>query len=473
MPTFDGDNLVITLDSGVTSIDVEVDLYSDWKEWMLLSDNAKYPPAFRTIGGDNLTPGIEAGAYFFLQNQDGWRIKPPEEDITIFVSGNFAPEDSDAETVVPTDGAYTAAIFGLQPITQKVDELLTVSQEASYNGAVFIDTIDGTPGAAYPCGLLSEPTSTLADGLTIANNLGLKKLLVRGTIVLTQDMSGFLFEGRGTPAVIILNGQTIAGCTFADVMITGDANSSTGVLVDRCLVSSVTNIGAGITESSLLGTNTLVVGTANDGFISNSGAHKTAGMAPIIDLQGAHQSVDIRAYVGALEIAGVSHVSATVEADIDVGVVTLAASDTAGTITIRGIGTLTDNSAGSTVNSDLLINNESIVAEGIIIRQGWSRQVDPTSEMRGIIHLESAGEAVTLPGGATCTFQAYDRAGASIAGYSGSGTLRTIGSDTFFDCSATYTPTAGEAITVRVTITGSGVGDSTHNGLTQIAFPEF
>jgi hypothetical protein len=107
------------------------------------------------------------------------------------------------------------------------------------------------------------------------------------------------------------------------------------------------------------------------------------------------------------------------------------------------------------------------------LRQGWSRRVNPSSEMRGIIHLEQNGDRVTLPGGAACTFQAYDRAGSAIAGFSGSGTLRTVGSDTFFDVSAAYTPVAGEAITVQATITGSGVGGGTHVNFVEIAFPEF
>ena len=79
MPTFDGESLTITLDSAITDVDVGADIYSEWKEWAKISDNAKYPFAFRSSGGDALTPGVTAGAYFFIQNQDGWRIKPPEE----------------------------------------------------------------------------------------------------------------------------------------------------------------------------------------------------------------------------------------------------------------------------------------------------------------------------------------------------------------------------------------------------------
>ena len=86
MPTsFDGANLIITLHAGgaVHTVDVQNDLYSDWKEWMLLADNRKYPPAFRATGGDELVPGLNAGSYYFLQNQLGWRLRPAEEDANI------------------------------------------------------------------------------------------------------------------------------------------------------------------------------------------------------------------------------------------------------------------------------------------------------------------------------------------------------------------------------------------------------
>lgn len=118
MPSFDGPNLIITLDSGVTEVNVEVNLYSDWKEWVKLSDNAKYPPAFRAIGGDPLTATLDAGSYFFLQNQYGWRIKPPEENINISFVGSLVGEDVTQDLFIPTTGAFTVSILGLQPITQ-------------------------------------------------------------------------------------------------------------------------------------------------------------------------------------------------------------------------------------------------------------------------------------------------------------------------------------------------------------------
>ena len=67
MPTFNGNTLVITLDSGVTSVDIIDDIYEPWKDWMLSSSsNRKYPAAFRSDGGNPLSSIINQGSYIFF-----------------------------------------------------------------------------------------------------------------------------------------------------------------------------------------------------------------------------------------------------------------------------------------------------------------------------------------------------------------------------------------------------------------------
>ncbi|MFQ6062619.1 MAG: hypothetical protein ACE5J9_05530 [Methanosarcinales archaeon] len=111
--TFDGDNRLIIVNSGVTSLDVEVDLYSDGKEdWKTDPDLKKLRFPFRVIGGDPLGAGLNAGAYFFLQNQAGadWRIRPQEADHELVITGNLYAEDASLPIFVPTLGDYTVTI---------------------------------------------------------------------------------------------------------------------------------------------------------------------------------------------------------------------------------------------------------------------------------------------------------------------------------------------------------------------------
>ena len=107
--TIDGANTLIVVNGGITAVDVQVDLYSYWKTWVLTSDNAKYFPAFRVIGGDPLGGDTSAGAYFFLQNQYGWRVRPQESNHELTLSGNIFAEDLEQPVFVPTLGAYTVS----------------------------------------------------------------------------------------------------------------------------------------------------------------------------------------------------------------------------------------------------------------------------------------------------------------------------------------------------------------------------
>ncbi len=116
--TFDGNNLIITLPAATATIDVETDLYSDWKEWMKTGTNARYLQAFSgSEGGAPVTATLSSGSYFFLRNDLGWRIRPAEEDATVTFTGNLVPTDLTLPMTTPTVGPYTVMLVGLQPIT--------------------------------------------------------------------------------------------------------------------------------------------------------------------------------------------------------------------------------------------------------------------------------------------------------------------------------------------------------------------
>lgn len=103
---FDGDNLLILLPE-VGEYDAKVDLYSDWKEWVQLADNAKYPPAFDTTGGDPIDPTTSIDAFYFLRNDLGWRIKAAEQSGDVTIQGNVFPRDFNLPSFLAPDGAFT------------------------------------------------------------------------------------------------------------------------------------------------------------------------------------------------------------------------------------------------------------------------------------------------------------------------------------------------------------------------------
>ena len=101
--TFDGPNRLIQLATTGT-FDVERNLYSAWKEWVQLSDNAKFPVAFDTTGGDDIGGGQQIAPYFFIRNDNGWRIRAPEADGETILQGNAFPRDPAQALFVQASG---------------------------------------------------------------------------------------------------------------------------------------------------------------------------------------------------------------------------------------------------------------------------------------------------------------------------------------------------------------------------------
>lgn len=105
--TFDGSAKLILVDTGVTALDVQVDLYGAWKEWVATSDNAKFLPALTAIGGDPISGAVSLGSTFFLEN--GWRIRPYSGNHTLTVEGNLYTREG-VSPFVAAVGSYNVMV---------------------------------------------------------------------------------------------------------------------------------------------------------------------------------------------------------------------------------------------------------------------------------------------------------------------------------------------------------------------------
>ena len=105
--TFDGPNKLILINYGETEIDVEIDIYSGWKEWMTSSETAMFLPAIRVVGGDPIDQTRSVGGTFFLIN--GWKIRTWSGDHALIVSGNLYSDDG-LDPFVTVLGDYTTSI---------------------------------------------------------------------------------------------------------------------------------------------------------------------------------------------------------------------------------------------------------------------------------------------------------------------------------------------------------------------------
>ena len=116
--TFDGENKLIICNPGESQIDVKVDIYSNWKEWVLLRDNSKFLEAIRNVGGDPITEILSLGATYFLMN--GWRIRPAEESYDLYINGNLYVNEG-GSPFVDTIGDWNVKI--LSTVSNLIDTI--------------------------------------------------------------------------------------------------------------------------------------------------------------------------------------------------------------------------------------------------------------------------------------------------------------------------------------------------------------
>jgi len=140
--TFDTIQKLIICKSGITELDVEIDLYSDAKEnWQTdpLLNKFRFP--IRTIGGDDTLEGEVAPLYAFLLY--GWRIRPDEANhILNIINGAVVVEGSPgSDPFADTAGAYNVRVRMYVPVkaTQINSDILS---------AQTLGFADGTVGAA-------------------------------------------------------------------------------------------------------------------------------------------------------------------------------------------------------------------------------------------------------------------------------------------------------------------------------------
>jgi hypothetical protein len=108
--TIDAASKRLILDSASTTAK---ELFRAWADWMLLSDNSKYQPAFRATGGDDLGDGLSIPPYYFLLN--GWRVRPMESSHNLTISGNLFVEGGGVP-VVSTLGTYQVNVNYTIPV---------------------------------------------------------------------------------------------------------------------------------------------------------------------------------------------------------------------------------------------------------------------------------------------------------------------------------------------------------------------
>lgn len=148
--TFDGENRLILINYGVTTIDVQTDIYSAWKRWVGQIDNQKYPQALKVIGGDPIDQTNIITPYYFLTN--GWRVRPFEGNHSLTITG-----------IILTDNNQDPLVATLQPWNISITRIVPVKAESVLSGGAAAPTAQQNAQAVWEA-LLSSMAGATAGG---------------------------------------------------------------------------------------------------------------------------------------------------------------------------------------------------------------------------------------------------------------------------------------------------------------------
>lgn len=159
--TFDPEHKLIILNENVTSFSV-ADIYSRWKDWIIKDDNAKYLPAFYSIGGDIVDPtiGTTIPLYAFLIN--GWRIRPQERDHTLVVYGGVIIVEGGGDPFTKVLGNYQVSIRYSQPV-QAIGVSTSSNSGSGVSATAIREEIDNNSTKLHT---ILEIINTIKNGLT-------------------------------------------------------------------------------------------------------------------------------------------------------------------------------------------------------------------------------------------------------------------------------------------------------------------
>lgn len=164
--TFDGPGRRILINTGVSTINIKDDVYSPWKHWVEISDNAKYLPALRTIGGDPVGGGIYAGDMYFLMN--GWRIVV---DDIVYANGILYNDDAAPPFVVLPGGGITSTVsslaYSVSTAGVPAPTVEEIRQELDVNSAKLQSIDNKVQSLPTVQQIWEQPISTMTDKTTI------------------------------------------------------------------------------------------------------------------------------------------------------------------------------------------------------------------------------------------------------------------------------------------------------------------
>lgn len=353
---------LIYLGTGVRSIHPIDDIYHEIRHRRVTDEALQqfFPPV---TGGGAVPKGGGKFTPRYAIFGHGWRMVPEDVSHTLNVTGEQITDDGQSGpacfdfTVL---SAGTSVIVNYEPPAAEIVQLTnTLIEYSSFNGGVTVDVTSPYAGTAFPRGTPQQPVNNMADAHTIAASRGFTQFYVVGDLTIGggADHEGHTFIGESPTrtTITVLEAADVLGVEFNDATVTGVLDGNSRAV--GCLVRDLNYISGFIERCVLSGT--ISLGGTSDAVFLDCWTGVPGSVEVTIDLGGANgPKTIIRNLNGHAKITNRSN-DQPVSVDMASGVLEIDSTVSAGTVTVRGVGTLLDNSSGATVMvSELLSSAE-------------------------------------------------------------------------------------------------------------------
>mgnify|MGYP001828987768 CR=1 FL=1 len=346
---------IITVLAPSTAINIQ-DLHDTLVELEGRWSGIDEPRIVSTAGKEFLAVGVSVGLTMTLLNAKlAFEARPGPSFVQCNVDGgNLVAVDVDGTT--PIDPIQTTAYTQVVKTSSSSATLLDQEnqQAAVYQGQVAWDPTSSNSGTNFPTGTREFPVNNLTDAQLIADSRGLHTIaVISDATIATEDLSkGYLLIGDSisTVTLMINSAADVSNCTFENFNI-GGATFDPGVTIRGChALSGFTFIGMTFSLCLL------------DGVFVNAGTDPVnvldcwsgdpgsgVGRYPIFDFANLDADLVVRGWEGGLGVRNVSDAGQELSFDYSSGRLTVESTVTAGTVNVRGICDLNDESTGSAV----------------------------------------------------------------------------------------------------------------------------
>lgn len=281
--------------------------------------------------------------------------------------------------VTPVASGETVVSLGTSALLGNINaSIQESSQLAEYGGRVTVDLISGTNSTDYPYGTSKTPTFTIANALTIANDIGVKVIEVRGSFTaLPQELNGYevvagLTDSAGAkllPTITLSTSEGADNCEFEGFEIVGETDVTSSVfgnLYQSCLINGLTGATGVARDCKLAGTIQVEYS------IDVQGSYGTVAF----NVSGTNARLTVPDFSGSMTIAGMASATAVAIIGVVSGIVTIDSSCTAGTIVVANADQVVDNSAGASVT---ILQDSGGGGGGLTAQQVWEYDISSIS----------------------------------------------------------------------------------------------